>query len=115
MTGLETFLMWVVAPLISAIAAGFGGWFFGRKKQQVETIDAANTTYNNIINSLEINVNKLLAKNAELTAQIEMLTSEVRTLRDEIELLKGHAKENEKLKKTIVRYEKLLDTHNIDY
>jgi chromosome segregation ATPase len=115
MTGLETFLMWVVAPLISAIAAGFGGWFFGRKKQQVETIDAANTTYNNIINSLEINVNKLLAKNAELTAQIEMLTSEVRTLRDEIEMLKGHAKENEKLKKTIVRYEKLLDTHNIDY
>jgi predicted RNase H-like nuclease (RuvC/YqgF family) len=115
MTGLETLLMWVVAPLISAIAAGFGGWFFGRKKQQVETIDAANTTYNNIINSLEINVNKLLAKNAELTAQIEMLTSEVRTLRDEIELLKGHAKENEKLKKTIVRYEKLLDTHNIDY
>lgn len=115
MTGLETFLMWVVAPLISAIAAGFGGWFFGRKKQQVETIDAANTTYNNIINSLEFNVNKLLAKNTELTTQIENLTSEVRTLRDEIELLKGHAKENERLKKINAKYEKLLDTHNIDY
>lgn len=115
MTGLETFLMWVVAPLISAIAAGFGGWFFGRKKQQVETIDAANTTYNNIINSLESNVNKLLLKNEQATSQIEKLTEEVKTLREEIETLKGYAKENEKLKKINAKYEKLLDSHNIDY
>ena len=57
----------------------------------------------------------MLAKNEEATAQIEKLTAEVKVLREEIETLKGYAKENEKLKKTIVRYEKLLDTHNIDY
>jgi len=115
MTPLEMILVYLVAPLILTAVGAWGGWFFGRKKQQVETIDSANTTYNNIINSLEVNVNKLLAKNEEATAQIEKLTAEVKVLREEIETLKGYAKENEKLKKTIVRYEKLLDTHNIDY
>lgn len=115
MTPFEMILIYLVAPLILTAVGAWGGWFFGRKKQQVDTIDAANTTYNNIINSLEINVNKLLTKNEEATAQIEKLTAEVKVLREEIETLKGYAKENEKLKKTIVRYEKLLDSNSIDY
>lgn len=115
MTPFEMILIYLVAPLILTAVGAWGGWFFGRKKQQVETIDAANTTYNNIINALEVNVNKLLTKNEAQAEQIEKLIAEVRVLREEIETLKGYAKENEKLKKTVVRYEKLLDTNCIDY
>lgn len=133
----------VVGPVIGTIVGSFSGWFFGRRKQRIEEIDAANSTYNKIIASLRENIETLLKQNYESLAkvkdltnqvldyqrqieglidknkkqisEIQILTIEVNGLRSKAEALKKISQENEKLKKTIVRYENLLNANNISY
>lgn len=133
----------VVGPVIGTIVGSFFGWFFGRRKQRIEEIDAANSTYNKIIASLRENIETLLKQNYESLAkvkdftnqvldyqrqieglidknkkqlsEIQILTIEVNGLRSKAEALKKISQENEKLKKTIVRYENLLNANNISY
>jgi uncharacterized protein YlxW (UPF0749 family) len=115
MTPFETFVMWVVAPLVSALAGGFGGWFFGRKKQRIDTFEAANATRDKVIASLQADIAMLLVKNTEANEQIGKLTEQVKTLTTEVEKLKEDKKENVKLKKQVQHYEKLLTDNNIDF
>lgn len=115
MTPLELMLIYILSPLILTIGGGWVGWFFGRKRQKVDTLNAETETFNKINAALADQTQKLLDQNKVANEQIERLTEEVKKLREEVELLKGYAKENERLKKTNVKYEKLLDTHNIDY
>lgn len=136
-------IWYVVGPVIGTIVGSFSGWFFGRRKQRIEEIDAANSTYNKIIASLRENIETLLKQNYESLAkvkdltnqvldyqrqieglidknkkqisEIQILTIEVNGLRSKAEALKKISQENEKLKKTIVRYENLLNANNISY
>jgi len=143
MTGFETVMMWVIAPVIAALAGGWGGWIFGRKKQRIDEIDAATGTFNKIIEQLRKEVEVLIAEHAhskelidqlrneietlinerghnravieKQSKQIEELATEVRKLSAEVESLRADKKENVKLKNKIEKYEKLLDANNVDY
>ena len=122
MTGFETVMMWVIAPVIAALAGGWGGWIFGRKKQRIDEIDAATGTFNKIIEQLRKEVEVLIAErahNRELiekqSEQIKNLTEEVRKVSAEVERLRITQKEMGGLKRKVEKYEKLLTEHNIDF
>lgn len=105
----------VLLSLVSGVSGGLGGWLFGRKRQNIDNIDAATTTFNNIIKSLEHKINMLLEQQQSDTKRIAEMSQEIESLRQEIENLKADKKENRKLKKQILNYEKLLEENNIVY
>ncbi|MCL2290820.1 MAG: hypothetical protein FWC34_09010 [Bacteroidetes bacterium] len=120
--GFEAIMMWIIAPVIATAAGGLGGWFFSRKRQRIDNIDAATDTFNKIIAQLrsELGIHAeekdrntgLIEKQSQ---QIKELTSEVHKLSKEVEGLRREKKENIILKKKIEKYESLLITHNIKY
>lgn len=110
--------MWWQSLLIGAGSSFFGalaGWFFGRKRQRIDNIDAATKTFNNIIESLEEKINNLLEQAKKDAIKIAEMAAEIESLRQEIERLKADRQENVKLKKQVLRYEKLLQENNIVY
>ena len=118
----EIIITWIIGPLIGAVAGGFGGWIFGRKRQQIEIIDAATGTFNKIIEQLRKEVTVYVEEknqNAELirtqSKQIEELSIRVHKLSEEVESLRREKKENVYLRKKIEKYEKILVTHNIEF
>jgi len=118
----ELIFIGIVSPVITAVVAGWLGWFFGRKRQKIDNIDAATDTFNKIIEQLrkEIGIyQREKDSSGELikqqSQQIKELTGEVRRLSEEVEGLLRWKKENIALKKKIEKYEKLLTTNNIDY
>ena len=122
MSVFEIILAWVISPVISMVAGAWRGWFFGRKRQRVDTIDAATDTFNKIIEQLrkEIGIyQQEKDKHTELiqnqSRQIKDLADQVRKLSEEVEGLRREKRENALLKKKIDKYERLLDSHNIEY
>ena len=118
----ETILMWVVAPVITSAIGAWLGYFFGRRRQKIDDIDAATATFNKIIKQLREEVETFVnekGRNREIienqSKQIRELTTEVQRLSKEVEALKADQKENVHLKKKISRYEKILVTHNIEF
>lgn len=109
--------MWetILYSLGSTLLGGLTGWFFGRKKQKIDEINAATDTFNKIIESLESKIDNFLAQQKLDSCKIAELTKEVGFLREEIEQIKGNRVENIKLKKKIEKYEKLLTDNNIVY
>lgn len=107
----ETIIYSIGGTVIGTIA----GWFVGRKRQNIDNIDAATTTFNNVINSLEDKINKLLKQQAIDASKIEALTKEVERLNKELENLKADKQENIKLKRKIEKYEKIMQDNNIVY
>lgn len=110
--------MWWQTLLIGIGSTFFGaltGWFFGRKRQNIDNIDAATKTFNNIIKSLEEKINNLLEQQKKDAQRIAEMAKEIESLRNEIENLKADKQENIKLKKQILRYEKLLQDNSIVY
>lgn len=105
----------ILISIGTALAGSFSGWFFGRKKQRIEEIDAATDTFNKIVNSLEDRIEKLLEEHTEDMRKIDELTIQVSELKTEIEELKNNQKRVVKLEKTIMRYEKLLTDNNISF
>ena len=129
MNALEMILLYIIAPSVTIGLSVWGGWFFGRKKQRIETIDAATDTFNKIIKQLreqveayvgkdDINTERFNKQETQLntaTKKIEELESTIKRLSDEVESLRREKKENALLKKKIDKYTKLLDDNNIEY
>jgi len=110
--------MWWQTLLIGIGGTFFGGltgWLFGRKRQNIDDIDAATKTFNNIIKSLEEKINNLLEQQKKDTQRIAEMAKEIENLRQEIENLKADKQENIKLKKRIEKYEKIMKDNNIVY
>jgi len=95
----------IIISFGTGLAGCFGGWFFGRKRQNIDNIDAAVETWKKVVNSLEEQVEKSLKREEQSRNCIEELKESVRMLRMEVNNL------TEKLQKT----EKLLKEHNIEF
>lgn len=116
---------WVITIIIAlgtGLASSFTTWLFSRKQQDIANIDAAITTWNKIVDSLENRVNKLLEECSALREENSKLLLEIPALKREINNLKNETKRNVKYEKRIKeldekvsRYEHLLAGNGIDY
>ncbi len=116
--------MWdiIITSVITAFVGVFFGWLFGRKRQNIDTIDAAVETWKKIVDSLQEQIDRLLEQRASDAAKIESLSEQVKQQNVHIEELKEQVSSTEmkvksvnRLEKTIARYEKLLDANGIEY
>jgi peptidoglycan hydrolase CwlO-like protein len=105
----------IIASAVTSVLAAFCGWFFGRKKQKIENIDAATETWQKIVDALETRLMKELEKVQCYEQKIEDLTEQVRNLKTEIEELKDSNRKMRLLEKKVLKYEKLLTDNKIDY
>lgn len=111
---METIITIIIA-LGTGLAGSFSGWFFGRRKQRIDEIDAATETWKNIVDSLELQINKLLKARTADSLKIEELTNKVSELNEKISVMEERLKDIAKLERKIQRYEKIMDNNNIDY
>lgn len=116
--------MWemILTSLGSTFLGVFFGWFFGRKRQNIDTIDAAVETWKKIVDSLQEQIDHLLEQRASDAAKIELLSEQVKQQNHHIEQLQEQVASTEmkvksvnRLEKTIARYEKLMDAAGIEY
>lgn len=116
--------MWeyILSTIGGTVLGSLSGWLVGRRKQRIDEIDAATETWKKIVDSLQIQIDKLLEQRQKDSEKIDALTCEtvalnkqVQTLRDELENLQQKVKSINRLEKTIARYEKLMDEHKIEY
>lgn len=105
----------IVIALGTGLAGSFGGWIFGRKRQNIENIDMALETWQKVVDSLEKRVDTLLTKVDALSKENDELKDEIAKLREEIALSAKRNKKNEQLEKTIAKYEKLLTDNGIHF
>ncbi len=108
---MKEFITSYIGEFISVVIAGFGGWFFGRKKQNAEVTSAEidneiklSDYYKTMLDDLG---SRYEQKYKDITALYE---SREKLLRDEITMLKNKIKilrqENISLKKRISELEK---------
>lgn len=105
----------IFVALGTGFAGAFSGWFFTRKRQNLENIDIALDTWQKVIDSLERRVSVQLDKIDKFAQENDDLRTETLTLKREICRLK---KENDKLIKLeakIKYYEKILADNGITY
>ncbi|MGB4134243.1 MAG: hypothetical protein BWY89_00038 [Bacteroidetes bacterium ADurb.BinA012] len=105
----------VLIALGTGFSGAFSGWFFGRKKQNIATIDMALNTWQKVIDQLEARVDVLLNKVKALEDENAALREEVIQLRAEIQESHRNRKKIELLERKIARYEKLLADNGIDF
>lgn len=119
----------ILVPFLTAFLGGFAGWFFKRKRLEIENrnlkkttesqditnIDAAVRTWKNVVDALEEQVTKLLKQRQEYSNQIEELTKEVVGLRQQVRNLQKRLEVQADDDAKIRKYETLLATHGIAY
>ncbi len=108
-------LITIFVSLGTGMAAAFSGWFFGRKKQNIEAIDMALDTWKKVIDQLEGRVEVLLRKVDELQNENVALKEEIAMLKAEIMTSKSDKRKIEQLERKVAKYEKILIDNNIDY
>ena len=104
----------ILISVITAISGGFAGWLFGRRRQNIDDINAATDTWKNIVTSLEERIDKLLCERKEDALQIEELNKRVESLQIQVNALTVFQKKAIQYEKKIAKYEKMLKEHNID-
>ena len=105
----------IMLALGTGFTGAFSGWFFGRKRQNIENIDMALETWQKVVDSLERRVDTLLTKVDCLTLENERLKEEISNLRDELLLNNKRDRKIEQLERKILKYEKLLTDHSIEF
>lgn len=96
-------LMDNIGVLLSAMATGFAGWFFGRKKAkteyengQIENAEKLLSYYKNLVDDLGIRLQKSIEELKAATMNIRSLEDKVEELTSELrkyKQLNGKAKE----------------------
>lgn len=112
---MEDTILTIIIALGTGLAGSFSGWFFGRKKQNIENIDFALTTWQKVVDSLEKRVEVLQASVDYWTKENDELRRELAHMKLEIAKKENVDKDNEVLKSKLIRYEKLLADNNIKY
>ena len=116
---------WVITVIIAfgtGLASSFTTWFFSRKQQDIANIDAAITTWQKIVDSLEKRVENLLQECTQLREVNSSLIKEIWDLKSEIDKLKAetkkiirYEKQIKELQDKITHYEQVLSANNISY
>ena len=75
-----SFIYDIIATVIATGVGAFFGWFFTRKKQNIDTIDAAIDTWQKVVDSLENQVQKQLTNIECLRNEKDSLSSQVHEL-----------------------------------
>lgn len=112
---MQEILTTTLIALGTGMAGSFSGWFFGRKRQNIDNIDMALNTWQKVIDQLEGRVDTLLQKVDTLQSENAQLKEEIIQLRAEVAESRRSQKRIEILEKKIQRYEKLLSDNSIDY
>ncbi len=126
---MEPLIYQILIPFATAFLGGFCGWFFKRKRiekenqglddankrQEITNIDAAVDTWQKVVDSLEVQIGKLLKQRQEDSRQISELSNEVCDLRRQVILLQSQLVSQEEYQAKIERYERLLAKHGIAY
>lgn len=116
---------WLITILIAfgtGLASSFTTWIFSRKQQDIANIDAAITTWQKIVDSLEKRVENLLQEctllrdaNSNFIKEIYELKSEIAKLKAETNKIVRYEKQINELQEKITHYEQLLAHNNIAY
>lgn len=116
--------MWelIGSTVIGTFVGGLTGWLFGRRRQNIDNIDAAVETWKKIVDSLQEQIDKLLAQRASDAAKIESLSQQVKQqnlhieqLQEQVASTEAKVKSVSRLEMTVARYEKLMDAAGIEY
>lgn len=119
---MKEILIQIGVPFTTAFLGGFAGWFFKRKRYEIENrglsttnhrqditnIDAAIDTWKKVVDNLEEQVARLLEQRQKDSLQISELSREVLTLRNEVMHLQNQLTLQNENQEKIKRYEELL-------
>lgn len=102
---MEMIMTTILIALGSGFAGAFSGWFFGRKKQHLETIDYALETWKKVVDHLETRINVMLEQTEKLQQRISELEKENKSLRDDLQNMNHEFVKFKELQKKISKYE----------
>lgn len=109
----------LISLFLTSGAGYFFGWLFSRKRQNIDNVDAAVSTWQKVVDSLEAQVQTQLAKNVILTEENEGLKIEKKSLlvkitelEDKIEAMMSEISDLSELKKQVDVLEKLIADKN---
>ena len=124
---MKELLFQIGVPFATAFLGGFAGWFFKRKRIEIENrglatsnhrqditnIDAAVDTWRKVVDNLEEQISHLLEQRQKDSLQISELSREVLNLRNEVLVLQNKLEQQAGNLEKIARYEKLLNENGI--
>lgn len=109
----------LISLFLTSGAGYFFGWLSSRKRQNIDNVDAAVSTWQKVVDSLEAQVQTQLAKNVILTEESEGLKIEkksllvkINELEDKIEAMMSEISDLSELKKQVDVLEKLIADKN---
>lgn len=126
---MKELLLQIGVPFATAFLGGFAGWFFKRKRFEIENrgldtsndrqditnIDAAVDTWRKVVDNLEEQIARLLEQRQKDSLQISELSQEVLNLRNEVLVLQNRLEQQAGNLEKIARYEKLLNENGISF
>ncbi len=124
---MKEILLQIGVPFATAFLGGFAGWFFKRKRFEIENrglattnhrqditnIDAAVDTWRKVVDNLEEQIARLLEQRQRDSLQISELSREVLSLRNEVLCLQSKLEKQTGNLEKIARYERLLGENGI--
>lgn len=102
---MENLITTVLISLATMFAGAFSGWFFGRKKQHIETIDYALATWQKVVDSLELRINVMLEEARGMRERVRELEGENKVLREQLSDLRLELATFKNLQRKITSYE----------
>ena len=112
--------MWTT--IISSLAGTLLGWLFGRRRQNIDNIDAAVETWQKIVDALQAQIERLLQQRESDAQKIETLSREINlqinqieNLKMKVEKLETEVAKKDRLEAILKRYEHLMSDAGISY
>ncbi len=112
----------IISSLTTTAAGTILGWFFGRRRQNIDNIDAAVETWQKIVDALQAQIERLLQQRESDAQKIETLSREINlqinqieNLKMKVEKLETEVAKKDRLEALLKRYEKTMSDAGIKY
>ena len=116
--------MWptIITSLTTSAAGAVLGWLFGRRRQNIDNIDAAVETWQKIVDALQAQIERLLKQRESdaqkidaLTREITLQVNQIETLKVKVESLENEIAKKERIEELLKRYERIMTAAGIPY
>jgi peptidoglycan hydrolase CwlO-like protein len=116
--------MWptIISSLATTACGTLLGWLFGRRRQNIDNIDAAVETWQKIVDALQAQIERLLQQRESdaqkidaLTREITLQVNQIETLKVKVENLENEVAKKERIEELLKRYERIMSSAGISY
>ena len=112
----------IISSLGGTIIGSVLGWLFGRRRQNIDNIDAAVETWQKIVDALQAQIERLLKQRESdaqkidaLTREITLQVNQIENLKMKVEKLETEVAKKDRLEALLKRYENLMTDAGIPY